>query len=55
MQEFSLLGAKKGNIVPIQKKGNKQTLKNCLPGLLLPICGKILERLMFNKNVQIFY
>ena len=34
---------KKGNIVPIHKKGDKQTLKNYRPVSLLPICGKILE------------
>ena len=39
---------KKANIVPIHKKGDKQTLENYCPVLLLPICGKILERSMFN-------
>ena len=43
---------KKGNIVPIHKKGDKQTLKNYRPVSLLPICGKILERLMFNEMFQ---
>ena len=43
---------KKGNIVSIHKKGDKQTLKNYLPVSLLPICGKILERFI---NVQNFY
>ena len=36
-------------IVPIHKKGDKQTLESYLPMSLLPICGKILERLMFNE------
>ena len=40
---------KRGNIVPIRKKGDKQTLKNYRLVSLLPICGKILERLMFNE------
>ena len=40
---------KKGNIIPIHKKGDKQILKNYLPVLLLPICGKIFERLIFNE------
>ena len=40
---------KKGNIVPIHKKGDKQTWKNYRPVSLLPICEKILERLMFNE------
>ena len=45
---------RKGNIVPIHKKGNKQTLKNYRPLSLLPICGKILERLMFNEMFEFF-
>ena len=40
---------KKGNIVPIHKKGDKQTLKNYRPVSLLPIYRKIIERLMFNE------
>ena len=31
---------KKTNIVPIHKKGNKQTLENFCPVSLLPVCGK---------------
>ena len=45
---------KKGNIVPIHKKGDKQALKNYRPVSLLPICGKILERLMFNEMFEFF-
>ena len=45
---------KKGNIVPIHKKGDKQTLKNYRPVSLIPICGKILERLMFNEIFKFF-
>ena len=37
-----------GNIAPIHKKGDKQILKNYRPVSLLPICGKIFERLIFN-------
>ena len=37
---------KKGNIVPIHKKSDKQTLRTYSPVSLLSICGKILERLM---------
>ena len=40
---------KKGNIVPIHKKGDKQTLKNYRPVSLLPIYRKIIERLMLNE------
>ena len=45
---------KKGNIVPIHKKGDKQTLKNYRPVSLLPTCGKALERLMFNEMFKFF-
>ena len=40
---------KKGNIVPCYKKGDKQNLKNYRPVSLLPICGKIFERRIFNE------
>ena len=40
---------KKGNIAPIHKKGDKQNIKNYRPVSLLPICGKIFERLIFNE------
>ena len=36
---------KKANVVPVHKKDNKQTLENYRPVSLLPICGKIFERL----------
>ena len=45
---------KKANIVPIHKKGDKQTLENYRPVSLLPICGKILEGLMFNEMFNFF-
>ena len=44
----------KGNIVPIHKKVDKQKLQNYRPASLLPICEKILERLMFNEMFEIF-
>ena len=40
---------RKVNIVLIHKKDDKQCLKNYRPVSLLPICGKILERLIFNQ------
>ena len=37
------------NVTPIFKKGNKQLIKNYRPISLLPICGKILEKIIFNN------
>ena len=45
---------KKANIVPIHKKGDKQTLENYRIVPLLSICGKILERLLFNQMFNFF-
>ena len=39
---------KKSNIVPIHKKRDNQCMVNYHPVSLLPICGKIFERLVFN-------
>ena len=44
-----LLNEKKGDITPIHKKGHKQNIKNYRPVSLLPICGKIFERLIFSE------
>ena len=49
---------KAANIVPIRKKGDKQTLKNYRPLSRLPICGKVLERLLFKLfrfDAKMFY
>ena len=40
---------KKASIVPIHKKGDKQTILNYRPVSLLPICGKILKRMLYNE------
>ena len=40
---------KKGNFVPIHKKNDKQNINNYRPVSLLPICGNIFERLIFNE------
>ena len=40
---------KLANVTPIFKKGDKQLIKNYRPISLLPICGKILEKIIFNK------
>ena len=36
-------------MIPIFKKGDKQLIKNYRPISLLPICGKILEKIIFNN------
>ena len=45
---------KKGNVVSIHKKDDKQCLKNYCPISLLPICGKIFEKLIFNEMFKFF-
>ena len=40
---------KKSNIVPVHKKGDKQIVDNYRPVSLLPILGKIFERVIFNS------
>ena len=39
---------KKSNVVPIRKKESRQMKKNCRPISLLPIFGKLLEKLIFD-------
>ena len=43
---------KKANVVPTYKKNDKQLVKNYGPILLLPICGKIFERLITNYFIS---
>ena len=45
---------KKANVVPIHKKGDKQTFKNYRSVSLLPICGKNFERLIYNEMFGFF-
>ena len=45
---------KRVNVVPIFKKGDKQIYKNFRPVSLLPIFGKILERLIFEEMFPYF-
>ena len=45
---------KKGIVVPVFKKGDKQILKNYRPISLLPVCGKIFEKPIFNKMFKFF-
>ena len=37
------------NVTPILKKGDKQLIENYRPISLLPLCGKILEKMIFNN------
>ena len=40
---------KRCNIIPVHKKSDKQLVKNYQPISLLPIFGKIFEKIIFNK------
>ena len=53
-QENFPLSWKKANVVPIHKKNNKQSIKNYRLGFLLPIFGKIIERLFYNAMFSFF-
>ena len=39
---------KLANVIPIFKKGNNQLIRNYRPISLLPICGRIFEKIVFN-------
>ena len=45
---------KMANVVPVHKKSDKQILENYRPVSLLPICGKVFERLMYNSLFEYF-
>ena len=45
---------KKANLVPVYKKGDKQCLINYRRVSLLPICGKIFEKLILNEMFKFF-
>ena len=51
---MSLLNGKKKKVVSVHNKCDKQTLKNYWPISLLPICGKIFERLLHNEMHELF-
>ena len=40
--------SKKANVIPVHKKNDKQLVKNYRPIILLPICAKISERILYN-------
>ena len=43
---------KRSNIIPVHKKNDKQLVKNYRPISLLPIFGKIFEKIILNKIYQ---
>ena len=45
---------KLANVIPIFKKGDKQLIKNYRPISLLPICGKMFEKIIFNNLYNYF-
>ena len=45
---------KKGNIIPIHKKESKYLVKNYRPISLLPIFGKIFEKIIYNNLFEYF-
>ena len=45
---------KRANVVPVHQKSDKQVLKNYRPVSLLPICGKIFERLLYKGLYEYF-
>ena len=40
---------KKANVLPIHEKESRQLTKNYRPISLLPICGKLLEKIIFDE------
>ena len=46
---------KKSNVIPTFKKGDKQYIKNYRPVSLLPVCGKVFERLLYNNMFSFFF
>ena len=45
---------KKANVVPVRIKNNKQLIESYRPIALLPVCGKVLEQLIYNKMFEFF-
>ena len=45
--------SKKSNMVPVHKKGDEQIkVNNCRPVSLLPICRKIIEKIIFDSIMR---
>ena len=53
MGNFQLNG-KKADVVPAHKKGDKQNLENYRPISLLPVAGKMFERILYNNTYKFF-
>ena len=47
--------SKKANVVPVHKKNSKQLIENYRSISLVPVCGKILERIICNKMFEFFF
>ena len=45
---------KKASVVPIHKRGDKENIKNYRLVSLLPICGKIFKRLLYDTTFNFF-
>ena len=45
---------KEANVVPVYKKNYKQLIENYRPILLLPVCSKIIEGLIYNRMFDFF-
>ena len=43
---------KSGNIIPVNKKGSKNLPENYRPVFLLPICSKVLEKVVFEELLR---
>ena len=46
---------KHANVQPVHKKNSRQTVSNYRPISLLPVCGKIFEKLMFDSMYSFFH
>ena len=44
----------KANVIPAHRKGDKQMSRTNGPVSLLPKCGKIFERLLYNNMFEFF-
>ena len=51
---LSPLEWKKGNLVSVYKKSDKQCLRNRRPISILPVCIKSLEKLIFSEMLTSF-